>query len=86
MNWFTAAVLFILIWWTALFAILPLGTKPVPTPDPATGWRGAPEHPRLGRKLLITTAVSLLIWGACMGVIESGWISFRHGILALPED
>ncbi len=86
MNWFTAVVLFVLIWWTALFAVLPLGTKPVPTPDSLTGWRGAPEQPRLGRKLLITTAITLLIWGICMGVIESGWISFRHGILALPED
>jgi predicted secreted protein len=86
MNWFTGFVLFVLIWWTALFAVLPLGTKPVAAPDSLTGWRGAPEHPRVGRKLLITTAISLVIWGACMGVIESDWISFRHGFLALPQD
>ncbi len=86
MGWFTACVLFVLIWWTVLFAVLPLGTKPVAEPDSATGWRGVPERPRLGRKLVITTAVSLLIWGVIVVVIESGWLSFRHGILAMPEN
>jgi predicted secreted protein len=86
MNWFTAFVLFVLIWWTTLFAVLPLGTRPVAAPDKLTGWRGAPEQPQLVRKLLLTTGISLLLWGACMGVITSGWISFRHGILALPQE
>ena len=27
MNWFTGVVLFIMIWWTALFAVLPIGTQ-----------------------------------------------------------
>ena len=45
MNWFTGLVLFIMIWWTALFAVLPIGTKPVAQPDDKSGWRGAPERP-----------------------------------------
>ena len=28
MNWFTAFVVFVLVWWTLLFAILPLWTRP----------------------------------------------------------
>ena len=47
MNWFTGVVLFVCIWWTALFAVLPIGTHPVEDADAQTGWRGAPEHPRL---------------------------------------
>ena len=43
MNWFTGIVLFVIIWWTALFAVLPIGTKPVVQPDAASGWRGAPR-------------------------------------------
>jgi predicted secreted protein len=86
MNWFNAVVLYVLIWWVALFAVLPLGTRPVDEPDSATGWRGTPEKPRLVRKLLMTSAVSLVIWGVLIGVIESGWLSFRHGILKMPED
>jgi predicted secreted protein len=86
MNWFNAFVLYVLIWWVTLFAVLPLGTRPVEAPDAATGWRGAPEKPRLGRKLVITSMVSLLIWAVIIGVIESGWLSFRHGILKMPDD
>ena len=86
MGWFNALVLFVIIWWTTLFAVLPLGTRPVPTPDHATGWRGAPAQARIGRKLLINTVVSLVIWGICVAVIASDWISFRHGMLALPQD
>jgi predicted secreted protein len=82
---FNGCVLFVLIWWTTLFAVLPLGTSPVAEPDQATGWRGAPAQPRLGRKLLLTTLISLVIWLICAGIIDSGWISFRHGFMALPE-
>ena len=86
MGWFNGLVLIFLIWWTALFAVLPLGTRPVAEPDKVTGWRGAPAHARMGRKILITTAVSLVIWGLCFAVISSDWLSFRSGVLALPQD
>ena len=86
MPWFTAFVLYVLIWWTALFAVLPIGTHPVAKADPFTGWRGAPEKPLLGRKLLWTTLVSTLIWAIAVGLIESDWLSFRHGILKMPDD
>ena len=33
MNWFTGVVLYVLIWWTALFAVLPIGTRPVEDAD-----------------------------------------------------
>jgi predicted secreted protein len=86
MNWFNALVLFLIIWWTVLFAVLPLGTKPVAEPDQTSGWRGAPAQPRLARKLVITTVVSLVLWGVCLAVITSSWFSFRHGLLAVPKD
>ena len=83
MHWFTGIVLFTMIWWTVLFAVLPIGTNPVADADPATGgWRGAPEHPRIGRKLLITTAISVVLFALTLLVIESGVLSFRTGLLA----
>ena len=84
MNWFTAFVLYVMIWWTVLFAVLPFGTSPVSTPDTATGWRGAPVAPRMGRKVLATTIISTVVWGVFVLVITSGWISFRTGYFALP--
>jgi predicted secreted protein len=86
MGWFNGCVLFVLIWWTVLFAVLPFGTQPVATPDEHTGWRGAPAQARIGRKLLITTVVSLLVWAAVAAVILSGLVSFRSGFLAMPKD
>lgn len=86
MGWFTALVLFTLIWWTTLFAVLPLWTRPDPRPDARTGWRGAPERARIGRKLVVTTAVAAVLWAACAAVIESGWISFREAARAMPDD
>jgi predicted secreted protein len=86
MTWFTCVVLYVLIWWTALFAVLPIGTRPSADPDPSSGWRGAPADPRLGRKLLATTLLAAAIWAGCYAVIRSDWLSFRSGWLALPPD
>jgi predicted secreted protein len=83
MNWFTGVVLYLLIWWIALFAVLPWGTRPLPDPDSATGWRGAPDRPRIGLKVLMTTLVAAVIWGLCYLLISSPWLSFRSGWLAI---
>jgi predicted secreted protein len=63
----TALAIFFLIWWVVLFAVLPFGVRSqhedgemAPGTDP-----GAPVLPRLGRKLLWTTAVAAVIFGAC---------------------
>lgn len=86
MSWFTGVVLYTLIWWTALFAVLPFGTRPASEADPASGWRGAPTHPHLLRTIIATTVVAAVIWGGCYLVIASNWLSFRSGWLALPSD
>ena len=80
MNPFTAVVLFTMIWWTVLFMVLPFGVRPVPDADEATGWRGAPDRPRIGRKLLVTTLVSAVLWGAAYAVIRSDVLSFRPAV------
>jgi predicted secreted protein len=85
MNWFTGVVLFLLIWWLTLFAVLPLGVHAVQQPDETSGWRGAPEKPRLWMKVGLTTLIACVIWLAAFALIESDWISFRHGWFAAPK-
>lgn len=85
MHWFTAFLLFVMTWWTVLFAVLPFGTRPRAEADPVTGWRGAPAQAHIGRKVLATTIVTAILWGAMMVVITQGWVSFRAGWLASPE-
>ena len=79
MGWFTALVLYALIWWTVLFAVLPFGTRPVADADPLSGgWRGAPERPLLLRKVVATTLVSAVIWAGAVALIRSPYLSFRE--------
>ena len=87
MTWFTGFVVYVLIWWTALFAVLPIGTRPDTEGDPtAGGWRGAPVKHHIGWKMLATTALSAVLWLGVYALVESGWFSFRSGWLAMPEN
>lgn len=87
MTWFTGTVVYLLVWWTVLFAVLPFGTRPDTEGSPESGgWRGAPERPLLLRKVIATTLVSLVIWAGIFAIVESDMLSFRSGWLALPAD
>lgn len=85
MGWFTGVVLYVLIWWVALFAVLPFGAHSQPQPDPYTGWRGAPDNPRLLMKVIATTIVAAVIWFGAWLLITSPYLSFHHGWLAIPD-
>ena len=70
-------VLFVLIWWVMLFAVLPWGVRPQDHTDNPAHWSGAPERPMMWRKLLATTLISLLLWTVAEWAIQDGWINFR---------
>jgi predicted secreted protein len=86
MGWFTAIVVYVLIWWTVLFAVLPFGTRPVSEADRASGWRGAPARPMLWRKILATTLVAAVLWVGAVAVISGPWMSFRLQALHVPYE
>jgi predicted secreted protein len=66
--------------------VLPIGTKPVHQPDETSGWRGAPEQPRILRKVIVTTIVASVLWTGAYALISSDYVSFRHGIFAAPDN
>ncbi|MBR0672374.1 DUF1467 family protein [Neoroseomonas soli] len=87
MSVFTGVIVFLLVWWTALFCILPIGTRPDPEGDPgAGGWRGTPVAANLGWKLLGTTVLTAVIWVVIWYLVGSEWLSFRTGPWALPQN
>jgi len=75
MGWISTSGIFVLIWWTVLFAILPLWVKKPLNPLPGTSV-GAPEHPYILRKMVITTIVSVALTGLIYILVFYGVLSF----------
>ena len=75
-----AIAIYFIIWWTVLFAVLPIGVRTqaedgaiVPgTPE------SAPAAPRLLRVVFLTTVISALVFAAL-------WALIRYGIVDLNE-
>lgn len=86
MNKALGIAIYVVIWWTVLFAVLPLGVRTqeedgviVPgTPS------SAPTRPRLLRIVLLTTAITTVLFGGiwiadAMNIIDAGsWIGRPH--------
>jgi predicted secreted protein len=75
-----AIAIYVVIWWTVLFAILPIGVRTqgedgaVIPGTPAS----APTRPRLVRVALLTTLVSALLFAVL-------WVAVRHNVLDLEQ-
>jgi predicted secreted protein len=76
MNIGTGTVAFIIIWWLVLFTVLPWGVQRNQAPgkgqDP-----GAPMRHRMWLKAGVTTAITMVLWGALFAAIELDVFSFR---------
>ena len=83
----SAVVVYIILWWLVLFAVLPWGVHrhgEAGVPDRAgprrgeAGWDpGAPSNPNLWRKALWTTVIAAVLWCGVYAVIESDWLPLR---------
>jgi predicted secreted protein len=67
MSTLTAIAVYFTIWWTVLFAVLPIGVKSqheagVQADLPSGADPGAPVAPMLGRKALWTTLISAALF------------------------
>ena len=62
--------LYFVLWWTFLFAVLPLGNAPERDPDRIVAGQdpGAPALPRLREKALLTTLVAAAALFLAVGV------------------
>lgn len=71
----TMFAIYIVCWWTVLFAVLPIGMAQEDQSPPTDGsqW-GAPANPRLKKKFFTTTWVSFLFWALVMLLIYTQWI------------
>lgn len=84
MDWFTGIVAYLIIWWTALFTVLPFWVR---TAQHQPGhMAGAPENPRLFKKFLVTTGLSAMIWLVLFVAIKSNLIDFRAQSVAMKQE
>jgi predicted secreted protein len=77
MGWVSGIVVFLLVWWVMIFTVLPWGLR--------RDQDGTPQDPKIKKKLLITTAVSAVVWFVIYLLIESDMISFKDMAEALSE-
>jgi len=76
MGWLTGVVVYILVWWVTLFAMLPLWVTPS-EPGEIGHAAGAPKEPLMLRKLALNSVVAGVIWLAIYLLVRSPWLSFR---------
>ena len=77
---FTLGAIYLTIWWTVLFAILPLGVQSHAEAgvDPQGGDPGAPVNPNLKKKFITTTWVSAIVFGILWLVVRMHWIDLSR--------
>ncbi|MEM9495043.1 MAG: DUF1467 family protein [Pseudomonadota bacterium] len=81
MNVAGAIVIYIIWWWVAFLAVLPIGVEArwEGEDDGVKGAEpGAPTAPQLKKKALMATAVAFFLWVLTVGVILSGVFNFRE--------
>jgi predicted secreted protein len=81
MSLFTGIAIYLTIWWTVLFAVLPLGTQTHAEAglDRGDGGDpGAPVNPNLKRKFITTTWVSAIVF-----VVIWSLVTFH--LVSLPD-
>jgi predicted secreted protein len=77
----TSIAIYMTIWWTVLFAILPLGTvthAEAGIDKGDGGDPGAPVDPKLKRKFITTSWVSAIIFAIV-------WVLLRFQLVHLPN-
>lgn len=75
MDIVSGIVLYLLIWWTVIFAVLPWGNKA--PDDPEKGFAGsAPINPRIKLKFIVTTVVAAILWLIIYALISAEVINF----------
>ena len=81
MSWFTGFAIFLTIWWTVLFAVLPLGVishAEAGIDKGDGGDPGAPVDPKLKKKFITTTWISVVIFAVI-------WVVLTFHLVHLPN-
>ena len=77
-------IVYVMIWWIIFFSVLPIGIKSnkgvfkdsIEGSDP-----GAPKNPNIGKKFLITTIITSILFIMIYYVVKLGFFNLRNFLL-----
>jgi predicted secreted protein len=75
MGLVSGIVVFLMVWWTALFVVLPWGNRKSEVVE-VGNVASAPEKANILKKFAITTLLTCVIWLIIYGLITSNVINF----------
>jgi len=76
MGVMSGILVYVIIWVVVLFMVLPFGVHVPENPEVGHA-TSAPENPRIGLKFLITSLISMPLWGLAYYFITCDWLSFK---------
>ena len=75
MSWVSGFAVYVIIWWTVIFAVLPFGVQPIAADEVSKGHAaGAPLRPRILLKVAVTSVVAAVLWLIVYWLFESGLV------------
>jgi predicted secreted protein len=81
MGFTGSIIVYVSIWWIVLFSILPLGIKSqnLEFKEQLTGNDpGAPKNPKMGKKFLITTLITTVIFIIIYYLVSIDYLNLRN--------
>lgn len=80
MNWFTGLASYLILWWLALFIVLPIGVRGQAEEDMVEEGTepGAPVFSNMGRKALWATILAAVMFVALYHIIYGGWLTWER--------
>ena len=80
MTWFSAVLVFVIVWWLVFFMSLPVGARSYHEAGEEVEFGNvpsAPMKPRLWTKAGVSTVIAAILTVVVYFLIDSGAVSFR---------
>tara|TARA_A100001011_G_scaffold395153_1_gene489349 strand:+ start:100 stop:354 length:255 start_codon:yes stop_codon:yes gene_type:complete len=74
-------IIYVMIWWVVFFSVLPIGiqSKKEIFKDRIEGFDpGAPNNPKIGKKFLITTIITSLLFIMIYYLVNNDFLNLRN--------
>lgn len=85
MTIFTGIILYMMIYWLAIFAVLPFGNRPSQSVS-VGNVHSAPENANMKRKFIVTGIVAAILWFVVFAMIHFGVIDFYDIARQMSEE